>query len=407
MGLQIPPVIKNSFDPVGSYQRGQAGALAIDAQKMVNQEGHQSKDMDNAQWLLGATKKMEEWEQAGVPRDQWMPMIFQAADDRDMPLVEGLEESSPDWRNLPPGGLLQNIQQLRRFAEMQLSGQPMPVIPMATDVAGFQRDTRTGRRPPGFADAVAPGPTPTTKQRDYQAGLEDPAYAQYLKDNPSGININLDPGDKKESELMAGSRVTAYGEVRTAANAGIGTMETIDQMRLFDFEGGPGTDFKNQARRFVMAIGGSEFVNVDEVNSAAGFTGLAYREFLNIMSTQKGPQTDNDFLRIKQTFATVTDPILAREFLMDSAYATAARKQEQFIFYDDYYETNNESLKGVEKAWRDFKAVTPLLSDAIRNPETGLPTFYIDFKSKMQIANPGASDEQIIQKWRELTQGKR
>ena len=213
-------------------------------------------------------------------------------------------------------------------------------------------------------------------------------------------------GATAEQRALGNQRVAEYGEIKKSATAAIGTMETIDQMRNIDLTGGPGTDLKNQARRFVMAIGGSGFVNVDEVVNAGSFTGLAYREFLNIMSTQKGPQTDNDFLRIQQTFATVTDPEMTREFLMNSAYATASRKQEMAQFYSDYLEKNEGTLKGADRAWDNYKRSTPLLSSNIKDPETGLPTFFIDFKDRMRVANPGVSDERIVQEWRKLTQGK-
>jgi hypothetical protein len=234
--------------------------------------------------------------------------------------------------------------------------------------------------------------------------------------NPTGIGVpESDPlvsvvneaegaGMTAEQQALARTRVAAFDEINKASITAGETMSTIETMRNIDFEGGPGTDLKNNFRKFMMAIGGSDLVDVDKVVNADAFTALAFDEFLRIMATQKGPQTDNDFRRIQRTFADANDPKLLRTFLLDSTYAHAARKQEMAQFYHDILERDG-TLKNADREWSAYKQVTPLLSDTIRDPQTGLPVFYINFQQRMKAANPQASQEQILQKWRELTQG--
>jgi len=268
-------------------------------------------------------------------------------------------------------------------------------------------------------------PDPTYSQPVEGVNPETGANELYRPDSEGGLNptgigapppssgVNIYTGDEKaqiagkteEQKALAKERVRQFGVINDAALAANETMDTIQTMRTLNFDGGPGTDLKNNARKFIMAIGGSEFVNVDEVSSVDAFTGLGFRELLNIMATQKGPQTDKDFERIQRTFAQSHNPDLTRKFLLDSAYARGARQVEMAGFYQNILESEG-TLKNADRKWNAYKRSTPMLSDAVTDPETGMPVFYVDFKESLQQANPGVSDERILQEWRRLTGGK-
>ena len=134
------------------------------------------------------------------------------------------------------------------------------------------------------------------------------------------------------------------------------------------------------------------------------FNSVAGKAVLDIMSTQKGPQTDKDQERIAKTLPKITNEKDANEFNLNSLKALNFRRIEMAEFYEKEFEEKG-TLKGADKAWRDFKAKTPMLSDNVKNPSTGLPMFFHEFKSKAKESNPAATDEQLIKAWRELTSG--
>lgn len=226
-----------------------------------------------------------------------------------------------------------------------------------------------------------------------------------------GITINTgdekaqQKGDEEEQKALAQQRVAHLGVLNEAAYAAQETMTTIDQMRQIDFVGGPGTDLKLAASKMMMAIGAGAFVNVDEVVDAEAFNSLGTRELLNVMAQQKGPQTDRDFERIQSTFAQKHNPEALREFLMNSSYAVAARKVEMAEFYRGRLQRDG-NLKAAEREWAAYKRSTPMLTDSMKDPDTGMPVFYVDFIQTMRAANPGVADERILKEWRSLTGGR-
>lgn len=154
-----------------------------------------------------------------------------------------------------------------------------------------------------------------------------------------------------------------------------------------------------------MAIGAGHLVDVEEVVNAESFNALGTRELLNIMATQKGPQTDRDFERIQRTFAQQHNPAAQREFLMNSSYAVAARKVEMAEFYRNILERDG-NLKSAGREWGAYKRSTPMLSDTIKDPDSGMPVFYVDYVQTIKAANPGIPDHEVLQMWRNRTGGR-
>jgi hypothetical protein len=110
----------------------------------------------------------------------------------------------------------------------------------------------------------------------------------------------------------------------------------------------------------------------------------------------KGNLSDKDVKFLKETTPAITNTPEAYKFLLSSARALEERSLDQRDFYLTYREKTG-SLDGASKAWTDFTRSTPIAS---KNPKTGLPIFYSDFKRAASEANPGMTDEQISAIWR-------
>ena len=55
----------------------------------------------------------------------------------------------------------------------------------------------------------------------------------------------------------------------------------------------------------------------------------------------------------------------------------------------------------INKEWRDFTASTPNLSNVITGPD-GLPMYYFQFKDIARERQPGITDSEIAEAWREV-----
>lgn len=208
-----------------------------------------------------------------------------------------------------------------------------------------------------------------------------------------------------EQEALARNRAGRFDTIMQDAITAEEQNAGLSQLRNIDIETGFGEGTKAGFARVLNAFGadGDQLLGVDTANVQA-FNKLTGKLVLNVMSTQKGPQTDADQARIAKTLPNIADEQLAREFNLNSLEALNLRKIEMAGFYEDYLE-ENETLKGANKAWGEFKRKTPLLSDTVKNKETGLPMFFHEFKRKAIEHNPGATEEQILDAWRELANG--
>ena len=207
-----------------------------------------------------------------------------------------------------------------------------------------------------------------------------------------GITINTGDkaqlaGDTQEEKDLGALRVATYAALQEAALSSQETMTNIDIMRQLDFTGGPGSDFKQNLRSFAVFMGMQGLVNIPEMVSQESFGSLAGDVLLKKMAKQKGPQTDRDYERIENTFANTNDIELKREFLMNSAYALAAREVEMADFYRKHYEKTGK-IRGADKAWNTHKRTHPMVSDSVLDPETKLPMFYIDYIDMIRATNP-------------------
>jgi hypothetical protein len=209
-------------------------------------------------------------------------------------------------------------------------------------------------------------------------------------------------GDKAEAEAFAKLRVKNFGAITERAIAAEDRLGQISQMRNIDIDTNPGEAMKNQFREFGAMLGLP--VDMSKITDVQSFAGLSGKMVLDIMATQKGPQTDNDRKAIAKTTASVNNTPDANEFLLDSMEALALRQIEMDSFYQGWID-NEGTLKGAKRAWGLFKNSTPMVSDNVKDPETGLPIFFFDYKQTMKELNPGATDEQIIEQWRSDSTG--
>jgi len=236
----------------------------------------------------------------------------------------------------------------------------------------------------------------------YKGGREVERKARPVKTSSPLVSVNTG-GDKKESEKLAELRVNRLDEIQQKAIAAEEQIESINQIKAIDLDTGLGVETKGQIAKVWDSLGGDgkALTGVDP-SDVQKFKAVATKQVLDIMATQKGPQTDQDAARIEKAVANLGNTKEANDFVMDSAIAIANRKIEQSAFMERYLEDNG-SLKGADTKWRDFKVKTPMVSDVVKDPNTGSPVFFYQFRDKMYQRN--YSDQDIVEAWRRMNAG--
>tara|TARA_R110001599_G_scaffold173340_2_gene365164 strand:- start:15896 stop:17152 length:1257 start_codon:yes stop_codon:yes gene_type:complete len=236
----------------------------------------------------------------------------------------------------------------------------------------------------------------------YKAGSEVSRVDTPIKTSAPLVNIQQG-GAKKEQELLAGNRVKTLTTIQDSAVLAQDQLESLDQMESIDINTGFGTEARGQIARVWDSLGGdgAALTGVDPTDMEK-FKGLAMKQVLDIMASQKGPQTDSDAKRIEKAVVDLGKTTEANQFVLDSARAIANRKIEQSAFYEDFLD-DNQTLVGANKAWRDFKTMTPMVSDIVADPKTGAPMFFYQFRETMR--ENGFSDSDIVEGWQRMNVG--
>ena len=216
------------------------------------------------------------------------------------------------------------------------------------------------------------------------------------------VNLN-EAGLTEEQKALAKGRVSRLENIQKQADQAFENIESLQQIRAIDLDTGFGTEARGQIAKVWDALGGDgEALTGIDPADVEKFNAVAMKQVLDVMATQKGPQTDQDAERIKKTATQLGNTREANNFIIDSGLAIANRKIEQAEFYDNYLE-QNETLKGADSAWRDFKIRTPMVSDVVKDPNSGAPVFYYQFRDKMRTN--GYQDQDIIEAWRRMNAG--
>lgn len=219
------------------------------------------------------------------------------------------------------------------------------------------------------------------------------------------VDNSRDPGLPVEIKALAEGRATKYQKLQESALTAQEMNSTIDQMVNMDVDSGALEPLKTQAARLFNAVGvdGDSLLGAN-VASAQSFTAVSGKLLADALAAQKGPQTDKDAERIQATLPQISNEKSANAFILSSLKAMNNRKVEMADFYQTILERDG-NLKEADKEWRQYINSTPLVSDSVRDRDTGLPMFFYDFKAKARSANPGASESEIVSAWRKLANG--
>lgn len=299
------------------------------------------------------------------------------------------------------------IDQYVQLANMSPDQQELELQRM--EVMGADIKTLLAPPKPPEIREVKRGDRIVTEQFNPQTGqFEQIADAQRFNPN-SGNNISVNVnsgGEEVEREEIAKVDARQYGSVLERADSSQEILDNLSQFELIDVETGALEPAKVGLAAIVEGFG-VDASGIANVSNAEAFNAVSNTLVNKVLNAAKGPQTDQDAARAKQTIANLGDTPAGAKFKINAMKALAMRDVEMAEFIQDKMDNQraNGEMVSFSKArteWNNFKRETPLLSSAVKNPSTGLPVFFYEFKENAQRKRPGITEQEVLEAWRKV-----
>lgn len=161
---------------------------------------------------------------------------------------------------------------------------------------------------------------------------------------------------------------------------------------------GPTQDIRASANAFFKDLGVPIAQSkVDQIANLEQYKGVLSQSVLSEQLKQSGPQTESDAKRIEATFGKTSNIKEANELILKYQLALAERETLLADKAEEFREAKGK-IDGWRKGLRQYVRDTPLVAN---NPKSGRLVFWNEYLEAMKQQNPEASDEEIMQNWRD------
>lgn len=202
----------------------------------------------------------------------------------------------------------------------------------------------------------------------------------------------------EEQKQLAKSNVARFNTIREKADSAREQMSSLEILDSIEVQQGALEPLKQSLAAYGSSLG-IDTTALANVPAGQAFTAEANKMVLTAQQAQKGPQTESDTALIRKTVNSLRNDPRANKFIGNVAMAQSRRSIEHSDFMENYLQENGK-IAGSTRAWNEFKRSTPTVSKFQKTPE-GLPLFFFRFKDRVKEANPEASDQDIIEAWRD------
>jgi hypothetical protein len=219
------------------------------------------------------------------------------------------------------------------------------------------------------------------------------------------INVNTQPQQPTGAFFttqVEGANQT-LNQFREAANAARSRLPAIRSLKSMDIETGFGTRARTAMARMTNFLFGEGAGDVfsDEVPTAETFQALSQKMVNEELNLAKGPQTEGDAIRARQTVASLDKAPEANKFLLSYYEGLALREAERNQFFESRMntgpnQTDEEGLvnfRQAEQEWLEYKNRTPLVATRQNDGKvltyagTRIPMVYYDFEKLFMQRN--------------------
>lgn len=207
-----------------------------------------------------------------------------------------------------------------------------------------------------------------------------------------------------EAKELGKLRAQRFDKTLEGATSAANTLERVNTARLIAGRSELPSDLQSVGGEVATFLGldPDRLPGLGNITGGQEFNAVIGDLVLEKMASQKGPQTDRDADRIRNTLARLGNTPEARDFLLRSSAMFAGADLLKADFVQEFQDSNN-TLRGAEKAWRKVSRNMPLLKENARKADAqGQPqiVFLHEFLEQAQQANPDATIAEIIELWK-------
>ena len=213
------------------------------------------------------------------------------------------------------------------------------------------------------------------------------------------VEQHLHPGSKAEEIEGAKMDVRWAEGALERATASDDILQNLDQLSAMDLQTGALEPWKARFASVAHGFGLTRFADqISKIETVEGFRSISNRMVNAMLNLAKGPQTEGDAQRARETQAQLGNTQLGNKFIIALARSSAMAAKELAAFIDDR-RAEGMRIGQARREWRkyaNFPRISPTRKDA-----DGLPVFFFDFKNYARKTNPSYSDADIVEAWKE------
>jgi len=268
----------------------------------------------------------------------------------------------------------------------------------------------------------------TTDQKNYEAAYGNlkpgdagyMSFQEYLKTGKQSINVNTQRGP---FDQVMGNRLGAILEQGDGARDQMVYLQRLMDLNVDDQTGSLSSlkaNLVNLARHggddgiFVGIAERLTGISADDADALMKYNQISNRMLNEVLNIAKGPQTEGDAIRARETIPNIDNPAAVNAFIIDTMYGLAelSLRRRDFILAElqqQKIDGKREDLVAAERKWEDFQNKHPLM--AKKANADGTRQLYWRFAKKMRenYANlgpladgsvrPPLTEENILAAW--------
>lgn len=278
------------------------------------------------------------------------------------------QQAAPGWQNVMQAGVQASVAGLKGGEQLMKAADLMqPSIQYLDTGAGLMPYSKNGMPLPG-AQMITKSMSPK-EAADVQAKNAELAFKGVIVpsgNQAGGLGVQPQAGNgvspESQNQIVTKGRESfndnwiksTYQPVQDLGNAANSIRGQVQTLRQIPIESGWGTEAMAGAANVLSGLGVAPKNAEMFAANAQKFQQVASERLWTVLNNAKGPQTEGDADRAKQTFVSLKNRPEANQFILDLAEATANRDVMKSGFYQDGYgiAKKDGAYERVDSEWR-------------------------------------------------------
>lgn len=251
-------------------------------------------------------------------------------------------------------------------------------------------------------------PAMTAKAKDLIAAGFLPGTPEFQQEmitllNKSGVTVNTGSGETVERKEIGKVQARRFENIIKEGENATRILSTVNQFDNIDVQTGALEPAKVATAAVFKSLGLDSIANsIANVTNAQALQSLTNRAVNDALNAASGVQTDGDAARARKTVVSLAGDPRANKFISATIKAVALRQQSRANFISGLVDSGANTFSQANVEWNKFIKKNPSLSSIVKNPATGLPLYFHEFEQTARQNNPGVSQQEINNAWRDV-----